>query len=144
MTEPEQHDRRRDLLLIALPLSVIAVLISIGMAVAVYLELSQQTAANRKLGRETAELAERVAAVQKGREDAQAAADQAQLDGCYQRNATGPAIRRLLVAIKPALGNDAAALAIVDGYIEQTLENTPTRSDCNALADKLGLPRQGS
>lgn len=135
-------DRRRDLLLIALPLSVLAVIISTALAVAVYLELSHHTDTNRRLINDTAELAERVEAVQEGREEALHASQQAQLDDCYQRNSQGPSLRRLLMAIRPALGDDQEAIAIIDSYMEQIFETTPTRRDCNELADKLGLPRQ--
>lgn len=141
MTE-HNGERRRDLLLIALPLSVLAVLISLVVAGAVYLELRQRTDENRHLVERTQTLAEDVQTVLAAREAAQRAADQQQLDSCYQRNATGPALRRLLEAIKPAIGGDLEALAIIDSYIEQMRQNTPTRSECNALADKLELPRQ--
>ena len=136
-----EHERRRDALLIALPLAVLAVLIALAVAGGVYLELSEQTAANRKLAHETAALARELKTVQQGREDALVAVNQAQLDTCYSRNANGPALRRLLEAVKPALQSEAA-LATVDSYIELTREVTPTRAECNELADTLGLPRQ--
>lgn len=139
---PETSDRRRDLLLITLPLSILAVLISIIAAGAVYLELSEQTTTNRKLINDAAELAVRVAQVQQGREDARTAANQAQLEQCYQRNATGPALRRLLGAVREGLNPDGQA--IVDAFIEENLENTPTIRDCNELEDSLELPRQRS
>lgn len=138
MTEQE---RRRDLILIALPLSVLAVIISLIVAGLVYLDLDQRATENRKLAEDTAELAERVRAVQKGREDAQRAADQAQVDSCYSRNAQGPALQKLLGAVRPVLA-DAEARAIIDDYIELSRQSTPTIRECHALADRLGLPRR--
>jgi biopolymer transport protein ExbB/TolQ len=135
-----EQQQRRQLVIVALPLAVAAVLISLLVAGLTYLELAQRASEAERVARETRALADAVSGVQKGREAALQASNQAQVDNCYSRNAQGPALVRLLFAVRETL--DADGRATIDDFITQMRETTPTVRECHRLADELKLPRR--
>jgi hypothetical protein len=146
--EHERQLQRQVTARVALPLAVGAVLIALVVAGLVYLELSQQTKANRKLSAAIADQVDRnrqlavdLAKVQAAQNAEQRASARAQVDSCFARIRQGPALARLLVAVKPTVGDDLEAQRVIDDYIASIVETSVTRRECVALADELGVPR---
>lgn len=71
------------------------------------------------------------------RRKSEQAANQSQVNTCFQRNTNGPALRELLEAIIPAVAPDRKAVQIVQSYISLSAQTTPTVKECNELARKL-------
>ena len=130
--EEQQAEAKRENARVSLYLGLAAIVISLLIGGGVYLELREQT-------NETRRIAGDVKAVQTERTKAARAANQDQVDQCFARNAQGPALVRVLIAFRDQL-TDEEARATVQDYIVQISEGAPTIRECNALAERLGLP----
>lgn len=109
---------------------ILFILVALGWNFKLSVDAHDLAVSNRKLSRKIAtEVAKRKKSEQ--------AANQSQVNTCFQRNTSGPALRELLQAIIPAVAPDRQAVQTIQSYIALSQQNTPTVKECNELARKL-------
>lgn len=67
------------------------------------------------------------------------AAKQEQVGTCFSRATTGPALRRVLIAIESSITTNLQARQQLSDYRRLSELNTPTLRECRHLAEKLNV-----